>query len=176
MAWQALVSAAVGAVLALAATLLGDVRRDRQQRGRDLSAERRKYSVAFTVALTETLGALRAAAARGLDETELRPAVGAAMNPTYVAREQLLLSGSASLVVTGEAAFHRLVDIRDAVRSGAGLDSVEYHDAYHAFSDALWRFRVAVREDLRQSALDPADLQRPDWTDRDRCATCAARS
>lgn len=176
MAWEALTSAVVGAVLALSATLFGDVRRDRQQRGRDLYAERRKYSVAFTVALSEALGALRSAATQGLDADGLRAAAGAAMNPTYSAREHLLLSGSGPLVVAGEEAFHRLVDIRDAVRSGKQLDSVEYHDAYHPFADALWRFRVAVRKDLQQPALSPADLQRPDWTDRDRCTTCAARS
>ncbi|GIM97373.1 hypothetical protein [Paractinoplanes toevensis] len=176
MAWEALPSAAIGAVIALSGTLLADVRRDRQQRGRDLGTERRKYCVAFTVTLTEALGALRSVAARRLAATELRTAVGEAMNATYVAREQLLLSGSGPIVVAGEVAFHRLVDVRDAVRAGAELDSVEYHDAYHSFADALWRFRMAVREDLHEPSLAPEDLHRPDWTDRDRCAVCAARA
>jgi len=35
---------------------------------------------------------------------------------------------------------------------------------------------LAVRTDLQEPALSPADLDRPDWTDRDRCAVCAARS
>ena len=98
------------------------------------------------------------------------------MEPTYVAREQLLLAGTSEIVVAGEEVFHRLVDVRDAVRSGASLDAVAYHDAYHAFSDALGKFRLAVRADLDEPTLTPADVERPDWSDRDRCTICATRT
>ncbi|WP_433305711.1 hypothetical protein ACQP2F_18820 [Actinoplanes sp. CA-030573] len=176
MAWEALPAAAIGAVIALTGTLMGDVRRDRQQRGRERYSDRRKYCVEFTVALTRALGGLRTVTTRGLAGEELRAAAAEAMEPTYVAREQLLLSGTGEIVVAGEEVFHRLVDVRDAVRSGASLDSVAYHDAYHAFSDALWKFRLAVRADLEEPTLSPADLERPDWSDRDRCTVCAARA
>jgi hypothetical protein len=175
MAWEALPAAAIGAVIALSGTLLADVRRDRQQRSRDQGADRRRYCVEFTVALTRALGNMRAVASAHLDSGDRRTAVADAMGPTYVAREQLLLSGTGSLVVAGEDVFHRLVEVRDAVRAGASLDSARYHDAYHGFSDALWRFRLAVRTDLREPDLTPSELNREDWSDRDRCAVCTAR-
>ena len=175
MAWEALPSAAIGAIIALSGTLLGDARRDRQQRGRDRYTDRRRYSVEFTVTLTRALGALRGVAAAELDPIARRSAVGEAMSPTYVAREQLLVAGTGGLVVAGEEVFHDLVAVRDAVRVGAALDSVEYHNAYHAFSESLWRFRLAIRADLQEPQLTPTELDRADWTDRDRCAVCAAR-
>jgi hypothetical protein len=175
MAWEALPAAAIGAVIALSGTLLADVRRDRQQRGRDREGERRRHCLEFTVALTRALGQMRAAATAQLEPGERRAAVAEAMAPTYVAREQLLLSGTGGLLVAGEDAFHRLVDVRDAVRAGAALDSARYHDAYHGFSDALWRFRLAVRADLHEPDLTPAELDREDWSDRDRCTVCATR-
>lgn len=172
--WDALASAGIGAVLALSGTLLADVRKDRRQRDRDRVLDQRRYCVAFTVALTESLGGLRSAVAVS-DPADRRAATVSAMEQLYVAREQLLLSGTAPLVVAGEDAFHRLVDVRDAVRSGAALDSIPYHEAYHAFSDAIWRFRIAVRADLHEPDLDPGALDRPDWSDRDRCTVCAAK-
>ena len=175
MAWEVLPSAAIGASIALAGTLVGDVRRDRQQRARDRYDDRRKYCAEFTAGLTRALGNLRVIATRGLGDEERRAAVREAMEPIYVAREQVLISGTSAIVVAGEDVFHRLVDVRDAVRSGASLDSVTYHDAYHAFSDALWKFRLAVRADLDEPVLSPADLDRPDWSDRDRCTVCATR-
>jgi hypothetical protein len=174
MAWEALPSAIIGAILALSGTLLADVRRDRRSRERDREADRRGTCVAFISALTEGLGALRRVPAER-DPARRRLATAEAMAPLYVAREQLLVSGTAALVVSGEEAFHRLIDVRDAVRRGAELDSVEYHDAYHAFSEAVWRFRLAVRQDLGEAPLTSADLNRPDFSDRDRCAVCAAR-
>ena len=175
MAWEALVSGGLGAIIALSGTLLADLRRDRRQRVRDRDLDQRRCCADFSVALTEALGSLRASAAETGDAARGAATV-AAMAAVYPAREQLLLSSRAEVAVAGEEAFHRLIDVRTAVRSGATLDSVAYHDRYHAYADALWRFRVAVRADLGEPALSPADLDRPDWTDRDRCTVCATRS
>jgi len=169
------VSGGLGAIIALSGTLLADVRRDRRQRVRDRDLDQRRYCSALSVAMTEALGNLRVAAAE-TDDAARRAATVAAMEPVYPAREQLLLSSRADVAVAGEEVFHRLVDVRTAVRSGATLDSAAYHDRYHAYSDALWRFRLAVRADLQEPPLSPGDLDRPDWTDRDRCAVCAARN
>lgn len=172
MAWEALPSAAIGAAIALSGTLLADVRRDRRQRERDRDLDRRRYSIDFAVAMARGHGALRATASIA-DEPARKAAVVEAMEPLYVAREQLLVSGSAPIVVAAEEAFHRLVDVRDVVRAGGSLRSPGYHQVYHAFADAIWRFRLAIRDDLREPALAPGDLDRPDWTERETCAICA---
>jgi hypothetical protein len=176
MNWEALASAAIGAILALSGTLVADRRRDGRLRDRDRDLERRRYCVEYTVALAEALGRLRQVVGRAPDAGARRAAAAEAMEPVHIVREQVLVSGTADLLVASEAAFHRLVDVRDVIRAGAELDSVAFHDAYHGFSDALWRFRLAVRADLHEPALAAADLDRPDWTDRDRCAVCQARS
>ena len=176
MAWDALPSAVIGAVIALSGTLLADVRRDRRVRRRDRDLDRRRYGLQFITALSETLGSLRGVTSQPMETGARHAAAAEAMAPLYVAREQVLVAGSAALVLAAEGAFHRLVDVRDVVRSGAALDSADYHDAYHAFHDALWQFRLAVRSDLDEPALAPADLGRPDWSDRDRCTVCRARA
>jgi hypothetical protein len=143
MAWYALMSGALGAIIALSGTLLADVRRDRRQRDRDRDLDQRRYCAALSVAMTEAHGSLRIAAAEP-DADVRRAATVAAMEAVYPAREQVLLSSRAEVAVAGEAVFHRLVDVRTVVRSGAALDSIAYHDRYHAYADALWRFRLAV--------------------------------
>ncbi|WP_432824471.1 hypothetical protein [Dactylosporangium sp. CA-092794] len=175
MTWGALLSAMVGAIIALGGTLLADTRRDSQQRGRDLRQDRRKQCVDFVIALGEALGGLRGAALVR-DDGERRAAAAEAMTPVYPAREQLLVTATAAELLAGETAFHRLVAVRDAVRAGATLASAEYHDAYHPLAEALWGFRLTIRADLGQPKLAPDLLGRPDWTDRDRCDVCQARA
>ncbi|MFG2039724.1 hypothetical protein [Dactylosporangium sp. NPDC048998] len=176
MSWAPLLSAVIGAVIALGSSLLVDVRRDRSQRGRDRQQERRRQGVAFTVALVDALGALRPVAAAGRDAAERRVAAGEAVAPVYAVREQLLVTGTPGQLAAGESAFHALIGVRDAVRDGSALDSAEYHDAYHLFAEALWRFRLTVRADLGEPELTPEELSHPDWTDRDRCDTCQSRA
>jgi len=90
----------------------------------------------------------------------------------YAAREQLLMSGNARQVGAGEDAFVRLVEVRNVERSGASLQSTAYHRAYHAFAEALWRFRITVRTESGCRPLVPPVVGRADWPDRDRCAEC----
>jgi hypothetical protein len=174
MTWAALVSAAVGAVLALSGSMLVEVRRDRQQRLRDRQTERRRSAVELTLALNAALGALRDVARAGAQPADRAAAVTRAFGDSglYAAREHLLLSGTPALVAVAEDAFHRIVEVRNAVRSGEGLDSLAYHDAYHDYAESLWRFRLAVREDLGERGLTPANIRQHDWSDRERCRIC----
>jgi hypothetical protein len=176
MSWAPLASALVGAVIALGTTLLADLRRDRSQRARDRLQDRRQQGVAFTVALVEALGALRSVAGSQEDPVARRVAAGEAVAPVYAVREQLLVTGTAGQVAAGEVAFRALIGVRDAVRAGAARDSADYHDAYHPFAEALWRFRLTVRSDIGEPELTPHELSQPDWTDRDRCDTCRSRT
>jgi transcriptional regulator with XRE-family HTH domain len=90
----------------------------------------------------------------------------------YADRERLLVSAEPALAAAGEAAFLALVALRTEVKLGAGLSSPAYHAAYHAFADAVWSFRQAIRVSAGQKPLTPAELSRENWTDVDRCEIC----
>lgn len=175
MSWASLLSAVVGAVIALGSSLLVDVRRDRSQQSREDQQEQRRQAVAFTVALVSALGALRLAAAPDLDPAVRRTAAGEAVAPVYAVREQLLVTGTSAQIAAGENAFQALIRVRDIVRAGSALESAAYHDAYHPFAEALWRLRLTVRADMGEPVLTPQELSLPDWTDRDQCDTCQSR-
>jgi hypothetical protein len=68
--------------------------------------------------------------------------------------------------------FLRLIAVRDAVRTGARLDSAGYHLVYHPFSEALWRFRLALRACFGEDPFTPRSLGRADWSNRERCTGC----
>jgi hypothetical protein len=174
MNWGSLLSAAIGAVMALSGTLLVDTRRDRTDRARQRQQDRQRDSVEFSLALDGALNALREVARSDAAGVERRLAASRAVNDagTYSARERLLITASADLVAVSDTAFRRLIDVRNTVRSGSDLNSLEYHRAYHAFSEALWAFRLAVRVDLGEAAIEPDLLGRSDWTDIEYCSMC----
>ncbi|MEU8284163.1 hypothetical protein AB0C01_07470 [Micromonospora sp. NPDC048905] len=174
MSWIPLVAAVVGALIALSGTLFADVRRDRQQRNRDYEQFRRETYVEFVLALNAAHAALRKVSDSPMSVEERRNAVNAAMSDAglYGAREQLLMTATTSVVKAGEAVFHRVVGIRKAVRDGATTSSVEYHEAYHPFAEALWKFRMVVRTDFRQLVLAPMDVDRTTWSELESCAVC----
>ncbi|BCL17558.1 hypothetical protein GCM10017556_52970 [Micromonospora sagamiensis] len=132
--------------------------------------------VAFMLALDATHGALRRVASADLPPEHRYDAANRALHDAalYVAREQLLVSATVPVVTAGEAAFLRLVAIRDAIRTGAVLAGPEYHAAYHPFAESLWTFRMALRQEFGQEPVTPALLDRIDWSDRERCADCGA--
>ncbi|SCF35472.1 Helix-turn-helix domain-containing protein [Micromonospora echinospora] len=132
--------------------------------------------VAFMLALDATHGALRRVAGDDLSPPRRYDAANRAVHDAalYVAREQLLVSATVPVVAAGEAAFLRLIAIRDAIRTGAALASPEYHAVYHPFAESLWTFRMALRQAFGQEPVTPALLDRIDWSDRERCADCGA--
>ena len=176
MSWLSIVATALGATIALAGTLLADGRRLRDQRDRDRRQESWAGAVGFAYALDAAHSALRGVA-RSAETGDVRyEAAGDAVDQAglYQARERLLVAAEPGIVIAGEAAFGRLVAIRDAVRAGARLTSIEYHEAYHDFAETLWEFRMLVRTQAGNPALTPDDLSRPDWSERDSCARCRA--
>ncbi|WP_235965712.1 hypothetical protein [Micromonospora rubida] len=131
-------------------------------------------AVAFMLALDEAHNALRAVARTDLSPSARRDPANATLDDArvYAIRERLLVLGAAPLVSAAEAAFLRLIAVRDAVRAGACLDEAAYHQVYHPFAEALWTFRMALRADLGQPPLTPDALGREDWSDRERCRDC----
>ena len=173
-----MVAAAVGAVIALAGTLLGGARTDRSQRRRSLETDRLQAYVQFVLALDKAHAALREVARKEASDPDRYAAAvqGVDGSGLYGTREQLLLSGSPNLVKAAEVAFSRLVAVRNAVRDGAALPDEAYHDAYHAFAEALWGFRMAARGEIGQPQFSPAELDRVSWSEREQCSVCRERA
>jgi len=172
--WIPVASTALGAVIALGGGLLTGARNDRSQRRRDRESDRLKTYVDFALALDTAHAALREVARTSSGDADRQAAATAAVHESglYGARECLLMTGSPALGVGGEAVFGRLIDIRNAVRSGVMVSTVELHDVYHPFAEALWKFRIAARVELGQRKLSPGDLNREDWSEQAGCALC----
>jgi hypothetical protein len=130
--------------------------------------------LSFVLALDSAHQALRGVARSPLPQPDRTTAADGAVHDSllYARREELLVLGALPVVVAGERAFLQLIAIRDVVRAGARLDSIEYHRPYHKFAEALWAMRVAVRAELGRPAFTPGALDRADWADYERCADC----
>jgi hypothetical protein len=74
-------------------------------------------------------------------------------NDVYAARERLILTGVESVVISGDVAFHRLRDIRDAVATGVIVGSEEHSRALGRYGNSLRELRNAMRTDLGAAAL-----------------------
>lgn len=167
-----LVATVCGAAIALAGTLLADIRRDRRQRDRDDLQVRREIYVGFALALNAAHDGLRRVGDGGTAGDERAAAVSRVLTDAglYGARERLLMIATAPVARAGEVAFERLGGIRKAVRDGAGTRSTAYHAAYHRWAEAIWEFRMAARGELGQPALGSGT---DDWSGRRDCAFCS---
>lgn len=169
-----MVGAVCGAVIALAGAVTVEVQRNREERRRNREADRLGYCLDFAVALDSAHSALREIAQDDDDPpARLRLANRVVHEANvFAARERLLVAGTVELVKAGELAYQRLIAVRNAVRSGATLSSGEYHQAYHGYAEAIWQLRMAARADLDQVRLEPADLERRSWSERENCRGC----
>ncbi|MGC4903938.1 hypothetical protein ACLQ2Y_31955 [Micromonospora echinospora] len=172
--WVPVASAGVGAVIALAGTVVAGVRADRAQRSRDRESERLATYVDFAAAIHDAHSALRDVVRTVANAEERSIAAGQALQDSkvYSTRERLLMSATIEMAKASESVFFALVAIRDAVRSGTELSGTAYHDAYHAYADAIWKFRIAARQELSQRPIAPADLNRISWSEREECPVC----
>ncbi|MFE0589801.1 hypothetical protein [Micromonospora echinospora] len=174
MEWIPVVGVVCGAVIALASALMVEAQHNRAQRRQHREAERVRYCLEFALALDSAHSALREVAQdHDGSRDRIRPANRAVHRAgVFATRERLLVAGTVELVKAGELAYDRLIAVRNAVRAGATLQSREYHLAYHAFTEAVWQLRMAARADLDQAVLEPADLDRRSWSEREGCRWC----
>jgi len=175
--WFPIITTTIGAGIAIAGTLVADLRRGREDRRRERDTTDRQVNLAFSLALDAAHGGLRDIPTE-IDE----PASPAALHrlaahairdsQIHQAREQLLATSAPEVVAAGETAFQSLIQIRDVIRAGAALRSVEYHSAYHRFAEALWAYRQAVRTSSGRAALVPQRTGRVSWSERESCLIC----
>ena len=178
MSWVPLVSTVVGAIIALSGSLLASRFTARDQLSRDREIFRRTVYVDFATALDAAHLALRTVAREDSSGEERRAAANVAVagSGLHRTREHLLMFGPAAVAGAGESAFKALIDVRQAVRAGADLHSLEYHAAYHAFAEKVWSLRMVVRGDVAEAAFTPRALGRSDWSEVDDCPTCGRRA
>ena len=148
-----LLAVALGAVIALAATLGAETLRARSEHARVRAQLRYDCYLEFLVAYVRANDALRAICFSGQATSA---SVADAMRGTglYVARERLLATGSPAVVLTGETAFQSVLDMRDAVARGNVLDWPDFHPANDGIAKEVWALRQATRSELGCGVLD----------------------
>ncbi|WP_101832369.1 CchlQ [Frankia canadensis] len=175
MDWGTLVATVSGAVIAISGTVLADRVRARDDDGRARRERRQDTYVAFIVAAGVCHTRLRQIAG----DTSALPADRDARSRTVLAdagiydvRERLFLDASPPVVAAGQLMFERLRELRRCVAAGAGHASPAFHDAYHPYLDAVWRYRAAVRAELEAPGLAPVTFGWGSWDGTDRCPVC----
>jgi hypothetical protein len=106
--------------------------------------------------------------------TDLEAATRAALSEAsvYEARERLFIDATTAVAGAGQAMFEWLRALQRVVAAGAAQDSRAFHDAYHPYIEAVWKYRVAVRGELEDRSLSPATFGWEEWDGRDRCPSC----
>jgi hypothetical protein len=172
--WLTLVSTAVGGAVALLGSVLAHWLRSRDERSRSVRADRRHGYVEYLIALDAAHARLRQIADPDDSPEDIAMRARRSFGETgvYEAREKLLLSANPAVVVPAEDALRKLAVLRSAVRDGAKLHTVPYHDAYHPYAEALWRLRSNIRVDLGSAALTASDLDKPSWDEQANCDFC----
>ncbi len=174
MDWVTLLSTIVGGAAALLGSVLAYTLRSRDERRRAISTDRRQSYVGYLIALDAAHARLRQIADPNDPPADVpvqaRRSLGEA--GVYEGREKVLLAGSPSVVAPAEQALRRLALLRDAVRDGAKLHTMRYHDAYHPYAEALWVLRRSIRVDLGSAALSSSDLDKTTWDEQANCDFC----
>ncbi len=169
-----MVSTAVGGAVALMGSVIAHALGSREERTRQQRGDRKRGYVGYLVALDAAHAELRRTADPDDPPGDLvvrtRRALGQA--GVYEAREKLLLSGNPSVMVPAEETLRKLAALRVAVRDGAKLHTMPYHEAYHPYAEALWRLRARNREALGAKALRAEDGDKRTWDERANCDFC----
>ncbi|CAO5246936.1 CchlQ [Frankia sp. AgKG'84/4] len=176
MDWGTLVATASGAVIAIAGAVLADHLRGRRDDDRGQLQRRRDAYLAFIVAAGVCHTRLRQIAQGGPASGDRDAASRAVLAEAgiYDARERLFLDATATVAGAGQAMFERLRALRQVIATGAELSSAAFHEAYHPYLDAVWRYRAAVRAELEIAELSPVVFGWDNWDGSDRCPQCRA--
>ncbi|MGW7052670.1 CchlQ [Streptomyces sp. NPDC054887] len=165
-----------GAVIAMSGTVLADHLRTRHEDDRGLESRRREVYVEFIAAAGSAHTALRRLANSPDAATDLEAASRAALVDAglHEIRERLFVDASAKVAGAGQSMFERLRALRNAVAGGACDTSPAFHEVYHPYLDAVWAYRVAVRNELEGRSLSPSAFGWTAWDGRERCLVCDA--
>ena len=172
--WVTLVSTVSGAVLALGGTVIAYVFSARDRRSRENRGDRRQSYIDYILAVEAAHSALRRVADPNRTRGDLSVEAAEAMTNSgvYGAREKLLVTADRGIVRAGETTLEALSKMRRAARHGATLDTLEWHNAYHQYAEAVWALRRAARTDLGADQITPDDLGKLSWDSQQNCDFC----
>jgi hypothetical protein len=164
-----------GAVIAICGTVLADRLRTRHDDDRGLQGRRREVYIEFISAAGAAHTQLRQLAQDPGAGTDLEAASRAALTDArlYEVRERLYIDASPAVASAGQAMFERLRELRRTVAAGAPLSSPAFHGIYHPYIDAVWSYRIAVRQELEGESLRPAVFGWTAWDGKERCPLCS---
>jgi hypothetical protein len=174
MDWGTLAATVSGGSIAITGTVLADYLRHRREDDRGAGARRRTVYIEFISAAGVCHARLRQIAQTPGGETDLDAVTRAALSDAgiYEARERLFIDATTAVAGAGQAMFEQLRALQRAIAAGASASSAAFHDAYHPYIAAVWRYRVAVREELEGRSLSPAAFGWDGWDGTDRCSLC----
>lgn len=174
MDWVTLVSTVSGAVLALAGTVIAYQLSSRDRRQREDRSDRRQSYIDYILAVEMAHTALRRIADPKRTQGDLDAETAEAMSASgvYGAREKLIVTADRGILLAAERTLQALNGMRRAVRTGAIINSMEFHDAYHAYGEAVWALRRTARADLGADPISPGDLGKESWDSQENCSFC----
>ncbi|MGX1755459.1 CchlQ [Streptomyces lydicus] len=174
MDWGTLLATLSGGVIAISGTVLADHLRHRHEGERTSEARRRAVYIEFITAAGVGHARLRQIAQSPEAEADLAAATRAALSDAGIheVRERLFIDATTDIAGAGQAMFERLRVLQRVVGEGARQTSPAFHDAYHPYLDAVWAYRVAVREELEGTSFGPSAFGWEEWDGTDRCAVC----
>jgi hypothetical protein len=172
--WGTLAATVSGAVIAICGTVLANWLRTRHDDDRGLQVRRREVYIEFISAAGAAHTQLRQLAQDSGAGTDLEAASRAALTDArlYEVRERLFIDASPAVAGAGQAMFERLRGLRRTVAAGAPLSSTVFHDTYHPYIEAVWAYRIAVRQELEGGSLSPAVFGWAAWDGIERCPLC----
>ncbi|MFG3699524.1 hypothetical protein ACGF5C_16615 [Micromonospora sp. NPDC047620] len=174
MDWTTLIATLGGAAIAFTGTLLADFLRHRNERDRGQEARSRDLYIQFIVAAgichTRLREIAQSADQHANREIDSRSALAEAR--IYEIRERLFIDAAPAVAAAGQIMFERLRAMRKVVANGASLTSPELHESYHPYLEAVWNYRAAVREELKNKSLSLSDFGWPVWNGSTTCSVC----
>jgi hypothetical protein len=172
--WVTVVSTVSGAVVALAGTVLAFLLGSRDRRSRDDRADRRQSYLTFILAVEAAHSRLREVASPQREVADRSVEARAAITDSGVfsARETFIVTANHTLLRAGEETLEALMQTYRRVRDGSRTNSMEYHDAYHRYAEAIWALRQAARADLGAAPISPADVGKESWDSQADCDFC----
>jgi hypothetical protein len=176
--WPTAIGTVIGAAIAIIGTVLAHILTTRDSRKAEHRNDQRQSYLDFALAAEAAHDRLRQVADPKLHFEDLTVAARRAVSESgiYAARERLLVIGSPAINKAAERVVQRLRFMRKAVRDGARLGTVEFHDVYHPLANALWNLRQTARREFGYEPLKPGDIDKTTWDSKDACDACNAKA
>ncbi|MFG2211220.1 CchlQ [Streptomyces sp. NPDC048638] len=176
MDWGTLLATVSGGFVAISGTVLAERLRHRRESDRSSESRRRAVYIEFIGAAGVCHAKLRRIAQDPDAEADLGAAAGAALGEAalHEVRERLFIDATPEIARAGQKMFERLRALQRAVAAGARQTSPAFHDVYHPYLEAVWAYRVAVRQELEGGHFAPEVFGWEEWDGKDRCVLCRA--